>query len=420
MKTTVTLTRVKTLVLGLSLLLSLAGYAQPDYIFKNGSLISASGTDKRVGAKYRFPNVKPGVDGIITITDIKNITIDDIDGASGFDEAFQPVINVPRKTDGYAEFQLDFVIHNTIIPSIMLNVPLTAIDIDGNSSGGDKIYEYDQFKTSLLYHIIYDFIGANLNVQINSTWVTAENTSGRDYPGVDTVQNDVMFTMVHAAVSSVTFRVGADNKTNSSVQRLRSVYFKRFILPNFSVLAQSAVSNFNGKKEKNNVSLNWKFSATYGINETVLERSLDGKEYTTVTSKTYNGADIPESDSYTDVVSGSKTYAYRLKVINVNGKASYSQVIYFRDGNTVSGNEMNIYPNVIQNGASVQVNSDVTMKTTAQVVDYSGRIVYKTAVQLNKGTNSFYLDVAGKLAKGNYLVVMPLNGQQLSQKIVIR
>jgi hypothetical protein len=53
-------------------------------------------------------------------------------------------------------------------------------------------------------------------------------------------------------------------------------------------------------------------------------------------------------------------------------------------------------------------------------LDYSGKIVYKTAVQLNKGTNSFYLDVAGKLAKGNYLLVLPVNGTQLSEKIVIR
>ena len=178
--------------------------------------------------------------------------------------------------------------------------------------------------------------------------------------------------------------------------------------------------NFNGKKEKNNVSLNWNFGSNTGVSQSVLERSLDGKEYTTVSNKNYNGVDFPESDSYTDVVSGSNTYAYRLKVLSVTGKVTYSQVIYFKDGNTVSGNEMNIFPNVIQSGASVQVNSDVAMKTTAQVVDYSGKIVYKTAVQLNKGTNSFYLDVAGKLAKGNYLLVLPVNGTQLSEKIVIR
>ena len=230
MKTTVTPNCVKSLVLGLCLILSLAGYAQPEYVFRNGTLIS--GTDRQEGAKYRFPNVKPGTDGIITITEIENITLADIDGPSGFDEAFQPVIDVPRRTKGFVEFKLDFVFHNTNLPKLMIEVPLTAIDIDGAVNGGDRVYEYDEFKTSLVYILLYDFIGSSLNIKINSGWVSAENKTARDYPGVDTVQHDVMFTMVHAAVTSVTFRVGADNKTGSSANRLRSVYFKKFLLAN--------------------------------------------------------------------------------------------------------------------------------------------------------------------------------------------
>jgi hypothetical protein len=418
MKTTVTPNCVKALVVGLSLLLSLAGYAQPDYVFKNPTLIS--GTDKQIGAKYRFPFVKPGVDGIITITDIKKLTIANIDGPSGFDEAFQPIIDVARKSKGYVEFQLDFVLHNTIIPSIMLEVPMTAIDIDGGKNGGDNVNEYDEFKVSPVYVILYDFLGSNLNVQINSNWVSVENTSSQDYPGVDTVQHDVMFTMQYAAVSSITFRVGAENATNSTANRLRSVYFKKFNFTNASVLSQSSVLNFNGKKEKNNVSLNWKFASTTGISGYSLERSLDGKDYSTVTSKNYEGQDMPESNSYIDIASGSKSYAYRLKVTNMSGKISYSQVIYFKDDNTTTNKELNIYPNVIQSGASVQVNSDAAMKSNVQVVDYSGRVVYKTDVNLSKGTNSFYLDISGKLSKGSYVVVLPVNGTQLSQKIVIR
>jgi hypothetical protein len=226
--------------------------------------------------------------------------------------------------------------------------------------------------------------------------------------------------MMHAAVSTVTFRVGAINNTISDAQRLRSVYFRRFILPNFSVLSQTSVSNFNGKKEKNIVSLNWKFTSTQGISGYSLERSVDGKEYASITSRNLEGVNIPEADSYSDYATGGNSYAYRLKVTGLNGKVSYSQVIYFKEDNTTAGKTLNIYPNVIQSGASVQVNSDAAMKSNVQVVDYSGRVVYKTDVNLSKGTNSFYLDVSGKLSKGSYVVVLPVNGTQLSQKIVIR
>src|SRR5215510_12981893 len=103
--------------------------AQPDYVFKNPVLIS--GTDLQVGAVYRFSNVKPGYDGIITITDMVKVYLTQLDGPSGFDEAFQPYIYCPAKSTGYVEFNLTFVVSGTNTPAVMAEVPLTAIDIDG-------------------------------------------------------------------------------------------------------------------------------------------------------------------------------------------------------------------------------------------------------------------------------------------------
>ncbi len=42
--------------------------AQPDYVFTGGVL--ESGTDLQIGAVYRFKEVKPGIDGLITIMDM--------------------------------------------------------------------------------------------------------------------------------------------------------------------------------------------------------------------------------------------------------------------------------------------------------------------------------------------------------------
>ena len=39
--------------------------AQPDYSFKNPVLVSGSGLQQ--GAKYKFSNVKPGIDAFITL-----------------------------------------------------------------------------------------------------------------------------------------------------------------------------------------------------------------------------------------------------------------------------------------------------------------------------------------------------------------
>jgi hypothetical protein len=394
-------------------------FSQPDYIFKNSSLIS--GTNRQIGAKYRFPGVKPGVDGIMTIMDIKKVTLTVFDGTGngGFDEAFQPEIDVPRKSKGYVEFQLDFVLAGTTTATTMTEVPLTAIDIDGYVYPDEKVYEFDEFETSASYYIRYDLLGTSLDIKFNPNWVSAINKTAVDYPGVDTVRKNVMFTMVHAGVSSVTFRVGGDNKSNTIANRLRSVYFKKFNYPGV-VLGQLPLAGFSGKKDKNNIQLNWQFSSIAGIKECSVERSVNGQAFSAISTNVFGKTSAQLAYSYTDISPGNGTYTYRLKITDENNKVFYSQSLLFKQNNEGTTTTMNIYPNVIQHRASVQVTSEAAANTSLQVVDYSGRVMYKESVQLLPGTNSIDLDVAGKIAKGNYIVAMSVNGKIISEKIIIQ
>src|SRR5688500_5153199 len=128
----------------LFLLLTISVKAQPDFDFSNGTLVS--GTQRTRGAVYRFTQVRPGVDAFVRIANLTNgVTLNDIDGnGTGFRKAFQPVLQVPANTNGYAEFGISFVIANTILPSLQLEVPITPIDVDGQSYGNNgKVFEYD-------------------------------------------------------------------------------------------------------------------------------------------------------------------------------------------------------------------------------------------------------------------------------------
>src|SRR5688572_4267048 len=92
----------------LFLLLTISVNAQPEFDFSNGSLVS--GTQRTTGAVYRFTQVRPGVDAFVRIANLTNgVSLNDIDGAgSGFRRAFQPVLQVPAHTNGYAEFSISF------------------------------------------------------------------------------------------------------------------------------------------------------------------------------------------------------------------------------------------------------------------------------------------------------------------------
>ncbi len=247
------------------------------------------------------------------------------------------------------EFVIDFVVAGTNIPMVQAEVPLTAIDIDGYEFPDDKLYECDEFEESAAFYI--------------------------NYPGIDTVQKDVMFTAVHSGVSSVRFRVGVDNNSVTGRLRLRSVYFKKFtyssgLLPLFGLLS------FTGFRHQDKTVLNWELAANCSFTNITVERSTDGK---------YN----------------------------------FSNVLLIK-GKTSVGNGFKIYPNIISSVANISLYTDKKERGILIVSDYSGKIVKQENLDIQQGSNSIQVNGLERLSSGNYIVVIRKGNEVHNQKIVIR
>jgi hypothetical protein len=204
--------------------------AQARYEFRNGTRIS--GTDRRVGALYRFSNVNTGIDALVNITAITGgLTLTRLDGtSSGFNEALQPEISIPARSNGYIEFTITFVTTGTLTPTTQAEVAITPIDVDGELN---KVYEFDEIFLSSSGYVDYNLMGGALQLNyLSANLVQGINTAGITYNGVDTSAKQVMFSVVNANVSSVILRVGANNVSGQSQDRLRSIYFQRFLYPN--------------------------------------------------------------------------------------------------------------------------------------------------------------------------------------------
>ena len=412
MKTTLHL--VKAIAAFLLTGLFLPCFAQPDYVFKNAVL--ESGTALQAGAKYRFSNVKPGVDGLITISAMSNITLDQLDGASGFDEAFQPYINCPGKKKGYIEFTLDFVQGGTNIPAIMLEVPMTAIDIDGWEFPDEKIYEYDEFKLTSSYFLNFTTVGSQLDIKFSggiTPWVSAENKTGIVYDGIDTIQKDVMFTVVHAAVSSVTFRVGADNKSTTGMQRLRSVYFKKFQYPN-GILASNKLTGFNGKANNSKVNLNFSISHPVEINSVIIERCGADMQFQPI------GEIRPSSgiNNYsTEDIQLNGISFYRLKMTSYTGQVAYSNLLKFNNTGS-NGQNFKIFPSLVTDQVQVQFYADKKESGSFQLYDYNGRLLFNRSVNVQQGANSFVVDGLATVTPGSYVAIFKTVTGSVQQKII--
>jgi len=391
--------------------------AQPDYVFTGGVL--ESGTDLQIGAVYRFKDVKPGIDGLITITDMTGgMTLANIDGPSGFDEAFQPYINAAPYSKGYVEFQLDFVETGTNIPAVMTEVPLTAIDIDGWVFPDDKLYEFDEFEMSPAYYEQYDLLGNDLILNHTGNWAEAMNTNAITYDGIDTVQKNVMFTAVHANVSSVRFRTGAIDNSSSGMLRLRSVYFKKFYF-NTGLLPAPMVKSFNGVSVNNVVQISWELVGGSNVKSVSVEKSTDTRSFTAIDNLNVNYSEMAQKQSTQDPYASAAATYYRLKLTDIQGRVSYSNVLMVK-GKSASNTGFKVYPNLVQSSTTINMVSETRQEASIRIIDFSGRTVKQSQVQLSTGTNNMQVNDLDKLSVGQYVVVLDVPGNRYTQQIVKR
>lgn len=384
--------------------------AQPDYNF--GTFSSVTGTPNSVGAVYRYDKVKTGVDALVTITAISSgITLTDIDGSSGYPEALQPDIKINKNTSGYVELKIDFLIAGTNTPMIQSEVPTTCIDIDGASG----VNEFDQIRMAGAY-TMYDITSSEISVNYSPGWVLVTNIGNIDYPGRDTTAKQVMFTVVHGTTSSVILRVGATNNSSASTNRLRSVYFKKFVYTN-AHLATNGLLAFRGTENNQKVTLNWDIRKDAAFSAITVEKSSNAKDFHPISEFWLTESIAQNGFRYSDNETIGQGAYYRLKLVAQNGQIQYSNILAFR--NTAANSGLRVYPTLVKDQTTVTVTAAQANAAQLALVELNGRVVISKAIQLNEGTGTYNLDGLDRLNAGTYAVIVKQQGGAvLQQKLV--
>jgi Secretion system C-terminal sorting domain len=400
-------------VLVVSIFLSRKSFAQPDYTFKNPTLVS--GTSLQTGAVYRFNTVKTGTDALVTVKSMNGgITLDKIDESwTGFNEAFQPFIKVNPSSDGYVEFEIKFVDAGLSSSQNQAEVPMTCIDIDGVDYGNGKLYEKDQIQLSNGY---YDNNTTSLKLAVTNPggWVTGKNTSAVSIGGIDTSDKDVMYTVVNTGVNAVTIRIGAQNTSPSGTEvRYRSVYFKKFTYPSSGTLPV-IMSYFNAFAENNSkVVLNWVTEMELNNEYYTIERSQDNKNFAAIgmVMGSLNSA-VRKTYEYKDGLKGTditKTIYYRIKQSDINGKSTYSPVRTVKLAQ--KQNMIQVNPNPFVDNIVVKYMSDNSAIMNVKIINAKGLTVVNSNNSVNRGFNNIPVNNLSHLAKGMYIIQVIVNGE---------
>ncbi len=212
---------------------------------------------------------------------------------------------------------------------------------------------------------------------------------------------DISYASALQADGKIILAGQAGNNTKYSIALAR---YTMNVLP-LKLLSFSAIED-----GKNNV-LQWETAQEVNVNRFEIERSPDGREYTTI-GKMIAGL---SKYNFTDVKPFTGINYYRLKMIDRDGKFEYSMVTSVINSGRFF---VNIYPLPAKDKLYIQVQSDKAEKAEISVTDISGKILTTNFVSLSAGVNNSSINVQS-LSKGVYFLKVATSQATETRKIVI-
>ena len=179
------------------------------------------------------------------------------------------------------------------------------------------------------------------------------------------------------------------------------------------------LTSFSALYNKPYVTISWETAQEIDFSHYVLERSTDGNIYTAAsliygTAQNGNGADYNYVDR--NVSGNSGLIYYRLKMVDIDGRFTYSPVRIIRLEEQTQTIAITTYPNPVTSELRITVPGNWQgKKVTYEVFNGNGRLSEKLVSANSSQTETVNVS---NLAPGFYIVRAACNGKTAQQKIV--
>ena len=174
------------------------------------------------------------------------------------------------------------------------------------------------------------------------------------------------------------------------------------------------VVNFSGSRSGTANVLNWQVPVETGITRYILERSIDGITFTSISNVNATGLN---NYSFTDNNLGSvATYYYRLKTVLINGTESISQTVILSA--TPDTWYVKVRNNPFRGEVKLSISAMAPEKITLSLTDESGRLVATQNNSLASGINEITINNSLYLANGVYMLRINSNANTKTIKLL--
>ena len=143
----------------------------------------------------------------------------------------------------------------------------------------------------------------------------------------------------------------------------------------------------------------------------ILQRSTDSRSFNDLYSITAGALRCNQPFDYTDTDPLKGMSYYRLKIVDADGKITYSTIVALL--NAAKGFDIiSIAPNpVVNDDFNLNVASAVSGKMEIVIFDMQGRLVKTQIISLISGFNSLPVNVAS-LSAGTYIIKASTNNEE--------
>ncbi|HUC82251.1 MAG TPA: T9SS type A sorting domain-containing protein [Flavisolibacter sp.] len=143
--------------------------------------------------------------------------------------------------------------------------------------------------------------------------------------------------------------------------------------------------DFKGLVADCKYNIRWQVANEVNLDRYIVESSLNGREFTRLTEVAASGSTSYSAELPVDNQVKAVKLALRLRMVDRDGSAKYSDVVYITNTCLPKSNNLLLYPNPVKETEALTIssrNKNFSGRYVLQVVDVSGKIVLQRTISL--------------------------------------
>lgn len=160
------------------------------------------------------------------------------------------------------------------------------------------------------------------------------------------------------------------------------------------------IASVKAVQKNSNVAVEWKVENQSKMQQYEIEKSADGNQFTKVASIAANNSDAA-TYNWIDAHAITGYNYYRIRSVDINGQATYSQVVKVQMG--TSSSPISVYPNPAVNATvNVQLTNQPAGVYYVRLINPLGQVIVAKQMVHNEGSSTEVVNWNNRSARGNY------------------